>query len=101
MKAKAYLVVQARRRNYAVRPDGTYPVQSIRIIKSTSGMPALEADQEAVEVEIDFPDDYFDVVHPKIEVTVPNTPIASRITQTTAKVRAGRAPSAAAAVVKP
>ena len=98
MKAKGWIVVQARRRTYgSKKANGQMPLDSIRITRLTANKPTIEADQEAVEIEIDFPDDYFDTNSPKGSVVVPKQQTATPVV-TTAAVKP-KAPSAAAAVI--
>ena len=98
MKAKVWLVVAARRSNYgAINAYGQKRVDALRIVKVSVNKPAVEADSEAIEIEIDFPDDYFDTNHPKVQIGVPARKIDAPITAT-AQVKP-KSPTAAAAIL--
>lgn len=99
MIAKGWITVGAKRKTYGQRvSSGKYGVESIRIKALTVNKPIVADDEEAVEVELDFPDGYFDTNSPKIVVKVPA--VAAAPVVTVAKVTKGRAPSAAASIVQ-
>lgn len=99
-KAKTWLVVQAKRKTYGVANSaGEYAVDSVRFVKVAQKRPALDVDQEAIEVELDFPDDYFDTNSPKVVVVVPDNSQSKVPILTGAKVTRGKGPSAAASII--
>lgn len=101
MRATGWIVVQAKRRTYGVRPDGTYPVDRVALKPGLwKSKPTVEADEEAVEIEIEFSDGYFDHNSPKVVVHVPDDLSDATPIVTTARVTKGRKPSAAAAVIR-
>lgn len=97
---KAFLTVEARRKTWGDRTDdGKYKVDSLRITKVHKERPAAPADGEIVEVEITFPEGYFDHNTPTVKIHVPDNQPQQPQAVTTAKVKP-RSPSAAASVVQ-
>lgn len=100
IKAEAWLVVKAKRRSYGkANAAGQYPVDSARIAGCYVNRPDTPDDGEVVKVCLEFPDDYFDHNAPSVVIAVPSSANHAPIT-TTAQVTKGKAPSAAAAVLK-
>lgn len=95
--ATAWVLVSAKRRSYG-SVGGVFPVGSVNITKVTKTKPEAGVDQEAVEISIEFPDDYFDSNSPKVHIVVPHSPAPNPAPVTAAVVR-GKAPSAAASVI--
>jgi len=71
--AKAYGVIRVKRNKYG-RPNvstGLRPVDSITLSKVVQNRTAVTADETLVEIELDFPDGYFDANTPKVTVVFP------------------------------
>lgn len=96
---KFWVVVEAQRRSWGtVASNGLRQVDNVKAKELRQNKPQTAADQEAVEIEITFPDGYFDANSPKIVVQVPPDPVVSVPITTVAQVK-GRKPSRAAAIV--
>lgn len=99
VKAKAWLLVQAKRRQYGpVDPDtGKRALDSVRIAGVYANKPTVQDDGEAVFIEIEFDDKHFDQAITKVQIAVP-APSNDVTVRTTATVKP-RAKSSAAAVL--
>lgn len=100
IKAKGWIVVKATRKAWGTQNSaGQYPVDRVRISKVAINRPSVDADEEAIEVEIEFPADYFDTNAPKVVVQVPSSQASTNQPIVVKAVVKPKAPSAAAAVI--
>lgn len=73
MKAKGWLTIKARRTGYADK------VTSVSIPRVTVNKPDTSADEDAILIEIELPEDYFDeAAAPTISVTLPKPDIREK-----------------------
>jgi hypothetical protein len=73
--------------------------RSLKVVGVRAKKPDVAADQEAIEISIELPSNYFEEQNPKVHVQVPNRPAAqAQATTVTAHVKP-KAPSAAAAII--
>lgn len=102
MKAKGWVVVKAKRSSYGANlPSGKKPVDMLTLKPGVwKSKPTVEDDEEAIELEIEFPDGYFDHNSPKVSVVVPKDQTKDSIIPVVAQVTKGRKASAAAAIVQ-
>ena len=96
--AKAFGVIKVTRRTYGQLTNGQHKVDRITLSRVVQGRPAVTSDEVVVEIELNFPDDFFDQNTPKAQVTFPTLPPMT--VQASGKVTKGLAPSAAASVVQ-
>lgn len=96
VKATAWIVVEGNVAWSSLK--GKNVMRGLRVAAVRANKPDVAANQEAIEISIELPEDYFDNQNPKVEVIVP----PKQPTQTTTTVHAQvkpKAPSAAAAII--
>lgn len=75
--AKAYGVIRVTRRRWGPTVNGQYGVDTIslvRVYQNRKSHTMGGIDEEQVEIQLTFPDGYFDHNIPKAEVTFPDLP---------------------------
>lgn len=100
-KVTAYLTVEVTRSSWSKNSvTGQYNVERLRVTGVRKERPITPADGEVVEVNLEFPDGYFDDNVPSVTIAVPDNP-ASKPTTVQATVVKAKRPSAAASVLQP
>ena len=72
--ATAFGVIKVRRRGWGPQVNGRYAVNNISLLRVTQKRTTVNVDESLVEIELIFPDGYFDVNLPKAVVTFPMPP---------------------------
>lgn len=107
MKVEAWLVVKAKRNPWNQTYPGAHPyhgqvrIEGAKVVKVAQNKPALEDDSIAFKVEIDVDESWFLEGTATIKAIVPAPPQSTADIQATVDMPVkGRAPSAAAAIVR-